>query len=85
MRDFLFVQSKELIRTRHLLILTLMNVREDKIDASVNLVRGFLLRVKKKTKNKKKNEMLNLWIDLENFKVLFSFSETRGNLCDCII
>ena len=57
-----------------------MNVREDKIDASVNLVRGFLLRVKKKTKNKKKNEMLNLWIDLENFKVLFSFSETPGNL-----
>ena len=31
MRDFLFVQSKELIRTRHLLILTLMNVREDKM------------------------------------------------------
>ena len=30
-RDFLFVQSKELIRTRHLLILTLMNVREDKM------------------------------------------------------
>ena len=30
MRDFLFVQSKELIRTRHLLILMLMNVREDK-------------------------------------------------------
>ena len=52
------------------------------IDASVNLVRGFLLRVKKKNDNnkKKKNEMLNLWIDLENFKVLFSFSETRGNL-----
>ena len=54
MRDFLFVQSKELIRTRHLLILTLMNVREDKIDASVNLVRGFLLRVKKKNKKQKK-------------------------------
>ena len=30
-RDFLFVQSKELIRTRHLLILTLMNAREDKM------------------------------------------------------
>ena len=31
MRDFLVVQSKEVIRTRHLLILTLMNVREDKM------------------------------------------------------
>ena len=30
-RNFLFVQSKELITTRHLLILTLMNVREDKM------------------------------------------------------
>ena len=29
--EFLFVQSKELIRTHHLLILTLMNVREDKM------------------------------------------------------
>ena len=38
---------------------------------NVNLIRGFPLRVIKK---KKKNEMLNLWIDLENF------SETRGNL-----
>ena len=33
-----------------------MNVREDKIDASVNLVRGFLLRVKKKTTTKKKKK-----------------------------
>ena len=31
MRDFLFVQSKEVIKTRHLLILTLMNVREDQM------------------------------------------------------
>ena len=55
------------------------------IDASVNLVRGFPLRVKKK-KTKQKNEMLNLWIDLENFKVLFlRNSRELGFLCDCII
>ena len=29
--DFLFVQSKDLIGTHHLLILTLMNAREDKM------------------------------------------------------
>ena len=63
-----------------------MNVREDKIDASVNLVRGFLLRVKKKNKKQKKNEMLNLWIDLENFKVLFLRNPRElGFLCNCII
>ena len=31
MGDFLFVQSKDLTGTHHLLILTLMNVREDKM------------------------------------------------------
>ena len=48
------------------------------IDASVNLARTFPLRMKKK--------MLNIWIDLENFKVLFlRLSRELGFLCDCII
>ena len=55
------------------------------IDASVNLVRGFPLRVKKKTK-KTKNETLNLWSDLENFKVLFLRNSRKlGFLSDLII
>ena len=57
------------------------------IDASVNLVRDFPLRLKNKTKqNKTKNQTLNLWIDLGNFKVLFlRNSKELGFLCDGII
>ena len=65
------------------------------IDASVNVVKGFPLRVKKKEnkkqkqkqkQKKQKNQTLNLWIDLENFKILFlRNSRELGFLCDCII
>ena len=54
------------------------------VDASGNLTRTFPLRMKNKTKQNKK--MLNIWIDLEKFKVLFlKNSRELGFLCDCII
>ena len=67
--------SADKVMTTCLVLHTDYHIFSSIIDASVNLVRGFPLRVKKETK---KNQALNLWIDLENFKCCFS--ETRENL-----
>ena len=51
-----------------------------------SLLGVFPWECKEKIKKIKKNQMLNLWIDLENFKVLFlRNSRELGFLCDCII